>query len=138
MYPILTILAAVLGAFITIAAIYTLWSIVRQRNKQPVKQSISEIAGRYFLKWSFLDYAIIIVFLSGMLFLLAELISVLKDRESFPYYHYGYLISGFVFSMLGMLFLLARFTIVLRIAQRMEFVALKNHHREPNNTDTAE
>jgi uncharacterized membrane protein len=138
MYPMLTILAAILGVFITIGAIYTLWSIVRQQKNQAIKQSISEIAGRYLLKWSFLDYAIIIVFLSGMLFLLAELISVLKDRASFPYYHYGYLISGFVFSMLGMLFLLARFTIVLRIVQRMDFVALKNHHREPNDTDKAE
>lgn len=138
MYPSLTILAAGLGLFITSGAIYTLWSIVRQRNNQQDKQPISEIAGRYFLKWSFMDYAIIIVFLSGMIFLLAELVAVLKDRQSFPFYHYGYLLSGFIFSIVGMLFLLARFTIVLRIVQRMEVAALKNHHREPNNADTAE
>lgn len=138
MYPSLTILAAVLGLFITSGAIYTLWSIVRQRNNQQDKQPISEIAGRYFLKWSFMDYAIIIVFLSGMIFLLAELVAVLKDRQSFPFYHYGYLLSGFIFSIVGMLFLLARFTIVLRIVQRMEVAALKNNHREPNNADTAE
>lgn len=138
MYWILTILAAVLGLLITIGAIYTVWSIVRQRNNRQDKKTISEIAGQYFLKWSFLDYAIIIVFLSGMIFLLAELIAVMKDRQSFPFYHYGYLLSGFIFSFLGMIFMLARFTIVLRIVQRMDFVAFKNQHHEPNHTETTE
>ncbi|QGQ97398.1 hypothetical protein EHS13_22180 [Paenibacillus psychroresistens] len=136
MYTILGVLAAVLCVLITAGTIYTIWSIVRQRNNQQSKQPISETVGRYFLKWSFMDYAIIIVFLCGMLFLLAEVITVMKDRESFPLYHYGYLLSGFIFSLLGMLFMVARFAIVLRMVQSMDRIALVDHHNEPNDTDT--
>jgi H+/Cl- antiporter ClcA len=138
MYTILGVFAAVLGLFISVGAIYTIWSIVKQRKNLHEKEPISLVAGRYFLRWSFLDYAIIVVFLCGMLFLLAEVIAVMKDRQSFPFYHYGYLLCGFIFSLLGMLFMLARFTIVLRMVQGMERVAFINHHHEPNNADTTE
>jgi putative exporter of polyketide antibiotics len=138
MYTILGIFAAFIGVLITAGAIYTIWSIVKQRKNQQNKQSVSETVGRYFLKWSFMDYAIIIVFLCGMLFLLAEVIAVMKDRESFPLYHYGYLLSGFIFSLLGMLFMVARFAIVLRMVQGIDPVALINHHNEPNNADATE
>jgi uncharacterized membrane protein len=136
MYTLLGYIAAFLGVLIIAGAIYTIWSIVKQSKNQQNKQSVSETVGRYFLKWSFMDYAIIIVFLCGMLFLLAEVIAVMKDRESFPLYHYGYLLCGFIFSMLGMLFMVARFAIVLRMVQRMDRVALINHHNEPNDADT--
>jgi hypothetical protein len=136
MYTMLGVLAAFLGVLIIAGTIYTIWSIIRQRNNQQSKESIAETVGRYFLKWSFMDYAIIIVFLCGMMFLLAEVIAVMKDRESFPLYHYGYLLSGFIFSMVGMLFMVARFAIVLRMVQRMDRITLVNHHNEPNDTDT--
>jgi putative exporter of polyketide antibiotics len=138
MYTILGIFAGVLGLLITGGAIYTIVSIVKQRKTQQDKQPISEAVGRYFLKWSFLDYAIIVVFLCGMLFLLVEVVAVMKDRQSFPYHHYGYLLSGFIFSLLGMLFMLARFAIVLRMVQGIERVAFINNHHEPNNADTTE
>jgi putative exporter of polyketide antibiotics len=136
MYTLLGFFAAFLGVLITAGATYTIWSIVKQRKNQQNKQSVSETVVRYLLKWSFMDYAIIIVFICGMLFLLAEVIAVMKDRESFPLYHYGYLLSGFIFSLLGMLFMVARFAVVLRLVQSMDHVSLINHHNEPNDADT--
>lgn len=138
MYTILGFFAAFLGVLIIAGTVYTIYSVIKQRKNQQSNQSVSETVGRYFLKWSFMDYAIIIVFVCGMLFLLAEMVAVMKDREGFPLYHYGYLLCGFVFSLIGMLFMVARFVIVLRMAQGMDCVALIDHHNEPNNADTAE
>jgi hypothetical protein len=138
MHTSLAIFAALLGLLLTSGVIYTIWIIVRQRNKQQEEQTFSQTAGRYFLRWSFFDYGVIIVFLCGMLFLLAEVIAVLKDRQSFPYYHYGYLLCGFIFSLLGMLFMLARFTIVLRMVRDMDRISFINNHQKPNEANTAE
>lgn len=138
MYTILKVFAFVLGILLTSGAIYTMISIFRQRGKQPSKLSLSQTAGNYYLKWSFFDYAVIVVFLCGMLFLLVEVIAVVKDKESFPFYHYGYLLSGFIFSLLGMLFLLVRFAIVLRMVRGMDGFSFVNNHQEPNQTHTPE
>lgn len=138
MYSVLRMFAAFLGLLITSGIIVTIVSLIQQRKKETDKQTFSVLMGRFFLRWSYMDYAIIIMFLCGMLFLLVEVIAVLKDRASFPYYHYGYLLSGCIFSLLGMLFMMTRFAIVLRMAQGMEHIPLVNHHGEPNNADTAE
>jgi hypothetical protein len=138
MYTILTIFAALLGLLLTSGSIYTIWIIVKQRNKHQEEQTFSQTAGRYFLRWSVFDYGVLIVFICGMLFLLAEVIAVVKDRQSFPYYHYGYLLCGFIFSLLGMLFMLVRLAIVLRMVGGMDLISLVNNHQEPNETDTAE
>jgi hypothetical protein len=138
MYTILAIFAALLGLLLTSGSIYTIWIIVKQRNKHQEEQTFSQTAGRYFLRWSVFDYGVLIVFICGMLFLLAEVIAVVKDRQSFPYYHYGYLLCGFIFSLLGMLFMLVRLAIVLRMVGGMDLISLVNNHQEPNETDTAE
>jgi hypothetical protein len=138
MYTILRIFAIVLGVILTSGAIYTIITITRQRIKQQDKMTFSQTAGRYFLRWSVFDYAVILVFISGMLFLLVEAIAVIKDKASFPYHHYGYLLCGFIFSLLGMVFLLARFVIVLRMVGGMDGFSLVNNHHEPDKADTAE
>jgi hypothetical protein len=138
MYTLLRVFAIVLGVLLTSGAIYTIITIIRQRKQQQDKLTFSETAGRYFLRWSAFDYAVILVFLCGMLFLLVEVIAVIKDKESFPYHHYGYLLSGFTFSLLGMIFLLVRFVIVLRMVRGMHGSPLVNNHQEPYKADTAE
>jgi hypothetical protein len=137
MYSSLAIFAAVLGLLLTSGAIHTIWSLLQQRKSQQGDQTFSQLAGRYFLRWSFFDYGVLVMFLCGMLFLLTEVIAVVRDRESFPYHHYGYLLSGFVFSLLGMLFTLARFIIVLRMVRGLDGASLVNDHQEPNETNGA-
>jgi hypothetical protein len=137
MYSSLAVFAAVLGLLLTGGAIYTIWSLFQQRKNQLGDQSFSQLAARYFLKWSFFDYGVLVMFLCGMLFLLTEVIAVVRDRESFPFHHYGYLLSGFTFSLLGMLFTLARFIIVLRMVRGLNGAALVNDHQEPNQTNAA-
>jgi hypothetical protein len=137
MYTSLAVFAAVLGLLLISAAMYTIWTLIQQRKGQQRDQSFSELAGRHFLKWSFFDYAVLAVFLSGMVFLLTEAIAVVRDRASFPFHHYGYLLSGFGFSLLGMLFILARFIIVLRMVRGMDGASLVNDHQEPDEANAA-
>jgi putative exporter of polyketide antibiotics len=137
MYTYLAIFAAILGLLLTSAAIYTIWTLTQQRKNQQGELTFSQLAGRYFLRWSFFDYTVLVMFLCGMLFLLTEVIAVVREPASFPYHHYGYLLCGFIFSLLGMLFTLARFIIVLRVVRGMDGVSLVNDHQEPNETNAA-
>jgi hypothetical protein len=138
MYTTLGIFAAVLGLIIISGAIYTIGSIIKQSKKLQNGQSLSKLAGRYFLRWSLFDYAVLVIFLSGMLFLLTEVIAVLRDRTSFPYYHYGYLLCGFTFSLIGMLFVILRLVVVLRMVRSAEPSSFVNDHQKPNEANTAE
>jgi hypothetical protein len=137
MYTTLGIFAAVLGLIIVSGAIYTIRSLIKQRKKLQNGQTLSELAGRYLLRWSLFDYAVLVIFLSGMLFLLTEVIAVLRDRSSFPYYHYGYLLCGFTFSLIGMLFVMVRLVIVLRMVRSTDPSSLVYDHQEPNEANTA-
>jgi hypothetical protein len=65
------------------------------------------------------------------------LLGVLRDRQSYPLYHFGYLLSGIVFALLGMLFLLLRHGIVLQAARSGDR-SFPGHHHEPNHADQAE
>jgi hypothetical protein len=138
MYTTLGFFAAVLGLIIISGAIYTIGSIIKQSKKLQNGQSLSKLAGRYFLRWSLFDYAVLVIFLSGMLFLLTEVIAVLRDRTSFPYYHYGYLLCGFTFSLIGMLFVMVRLVLVLRMVRDTDSSSLVNDHQKPKEANTAE
>jgi hypothetical protein len=137
MYSFLAIFAAVLGLLLTSGASYTIWSLFKQRKSLQGDQTFSQLAGRHFLRWSYFDYGVLVMFLCGMLFLLTEVIAVVRDPQSFPYYHYGYLLSGFIFSLLGMLFTLTRFILVLRTVRGLIGASLVNDHQEPNQTNAA-
>ncbi|HZG55552.1 hypothetical protein [Paenibacillus sp.] len=91
------------------------------------------------VRWTVFDYLILGVFLFGTLFLLADLVGVLRDRDAYPYYHYGYVLSGFVYNTIAGIFLFARLGLALRAAEaRPEPAAVSDgapaagdDHREP-------
>jgi uncharacterized membrane protein len=150
LYAILAIFASILGLFITGAAVFTVWSIIHQHKKQPhadgaadsetpaFKQSFSRQAGHYLLKWTVFDYAVLTLILIGLLFLFTDVLAVMRDRQSYPYYHYGYLLSGFIFSLVGVIFMTVRLAIVLRSSRvDDDFFAVNNHHK-PDQTNASE
>ncbi len=135
LYEVLALAGGLLGLMLTAAAVYTAWSVHKIRKNQetlPIEENF-----HFLLKWSVFDYAVLMVSAMGMLFLLADLIGMIRDHESYPLYHYGYLLCGFIFSFLGMVFMVIRLGMVLSLTKR-EMFGSPNHHAEPEQTHHAE
>lgn len=113
MYPMLAAFAAILGLVVTGGAVYTVYQLFHTKGKTAVPGTAER---QLLFRWTVFDYAIVVLALVGLIFLLADVIGVLKERDQYPYYHYGYLLSGFIFSLVGLLFMLARLAMVLRLA----------------------
>lgn len=139
-YTVLMIFAALIGLLITVSAIFTVWVIWHHARslKGDRQGNLVKMTGQYLLKWTLMDYAILILFLSGMLFLFTDLLAVMRDREFYPSYHYRYLLSGFVFSLLGMIFMYVRLGIVLRLFRSNDVLSSPKHHNEPPQADGTE
>jgi hypothetical protein len=135
-YTILMIFAALLGLLITVTALFTVWVIWHQAKslKGNRQENLTKMTGNYLLKWTLLDYAVLLLFLSGILFLFADLLAVMRDKAFYPSYHYRYLLSGFVFSLLAMIFMYIRFGIVLSLF-RSNHIVFSKHHDEPTQAD---
>ncbi|WP_438448652.1 hypothetical protein [Gorillibacterium sp. sgz5001074] len=136
MYTALAIFASVIGLLVTGAAVYTAWFVwkLRQEKKDPLDGN--SFVASALLKWTVFDFGLVFLVLAGLVFLLADLVGVMKDKDLYPYYHYGYLISGFIFCLLGLLFLLTRLFLVLRLAGKG--AAAPHHHHEPNQAHQAD
>lgn len=98
---------------------------------------------RALQRWTVFDYVLLAVFLIGALFLLADLIGVIRDKEAYPYYHYGYLLSGFAYQLIAGIGLVIRLGLTLRIAGDARDAssiapAVDQHHHEPDQTQEAE
>ncbi|MDF2938604.1 MAG: hypothetical protein K0Q90_3977 [Paenibacillaceae bacterium] len=113
LYNILQIFAAILGLAVTGGAVYTVWRMFQVKAKTGAPGKLER---QLLLRWTVFDYAILVLVLVGLVFLLSDVIGVIKDRDQYPYYHYGYLLSGFIFSAVGLVFMLVRLTMVLRLA----------------------
>jgi hypothetical protein len=150
LYSILAFFAVVLGLAITGAAIFTVWSIMQRHKKQPqpdgaadsespaLKHSFSRQAGQYLLKWTVFDYAVLALILIGLVFLFTDVLAVMRDRQSYPYYHYGYLLCGFIFSLVGVIFMTVRLAIVLRSSRADDDFSAVNNHHKPDETNASE
>lgn len=134
MYLALSIFAAVLGLAITGATVYTAW-YVHQAQKRPAgnKQAASGPVESALLNWTVLDSAVLVSFGVGMVFLLVDLIAVMRDKDLYPPYHFGYLLSGFVFVLLAMISMFIRLIYVLRLAGSPIFASDQKH--EPTEAD---
>lgn len=139
MNVILAIIASLVGLFVTGSALLTAWFVYRKSksdNSSDGKTAYAEVTQRLLLRWSLMDTAVAIMFFIGTSFLLVDVIAMIRDRMSYPYYHWGYLLFGIAFSCLGMLFMLFRLVVVLQgLSTQRKGTSLPNHHYEPNHTD---
>lgn len=150
MYITLAIIGGFIGLIVTGAAIYTVWSVRVHTNRQQAEhtaqldrdQSVQLM--EVLRSWTAMDYAAIAVFVIGMMLIIADLFAVIRDRDSYPYYHYGYLFSAFIFVLVGMLFMVIRLAVVLRLYKsyhsKLNSTAktestLPNEYYEPDKTD---
>ncbi|WP_166246467.1 hypothetical protein [Paenibacillus turpanensis] len=137
MYLALSILAGLLGLAVTACVVFTAYVYYTERKK--TGGGDTSIPAK-LLRWTAIDYAVLFLFLTGTVFLLVELVAVTRDRESYPFYHYGYLLSGIMYSVLSMVFLVVRMTMLLRAAAPSNdpAAALVPQHNEPKQADAAE
>lgn len=135
MYTALTIFAALVGLAVCGAAAFTAWyHLIHKKSAQ--SEGVSH-ADSLALRWTVLDWSVVAVVAIGLLFLLADVIGVLHERDSYPYYHYGYLLIGFVFSCLGLLLLVSRIFLLLRVVGTPS-LSLPHDENKPNQADQAE
>lgn len=141
---ILAIIGGAVGLIITVSAV-VLVLLLQQRSKQGEEQRQAASAASSYpaavsmlLQWTFFDYALIGVFAIGSLFLFTDVVAVIRDAESYPLYHYGYLLCGFVFTLLGMLFMVFRLAMVLSFIRSRGPVSAQDHHSHPDQADQSE
>ncbi|MBP1989210.1 hypothetical protein [Paenibacillus eucommiae] len=143
----LAIFGGIAGLLITGIAIYTAWVIHQlwsQQAASPRAFSVTEIAARYLSRWTTLDYGVLGVSVIGVLFLMADLMAIMRDRTSglVHSYHFAYLLCGIIFSVLGMLMLFARLLLVIGIAKAKgsssQSPISPKQHNKPDDADHAE
>lgn len=144
MNMLLAIIGGLLGLLVTGVAIYTAWMVHqlwRQQAAAPRAVSQVDIAVKYFSKWTIIDYAVIGLFLIGLLLLLAELMALLRDQTVIANFHFSYLLTGIIICAMGMLLLFVRLVVVLGFIQsgalRRTVSVTPNHQNEPDDTDQA-
>jgi uncharacterized membrane protein len=147
MYTILIIFGGCIGLIVTGAAFYTVWSVMEMRRQQNVQhhhiQAAAVEAGyntqsveiRDVLRsWTVMDYGAIGVFVIGMMLMIADLFAVIRDRDSYPYYHYGYLFCAIIFVLVGMMFMVVRIGVILRSSPKAKSTFLDDDNK-PEQTD---
>lgn len=144
MNMVLAIIGGLLGLFVTGVAIYTAWMVHqlwRQQAAAPKPSSQVDIAIKYFSKWTIMDYAVVTLFIIGLLLLLAELFAVMRDQIAIANFHFSYLLTGIIISAMGMLLLFVRLIVVLGFiksgALHRTVTVAPNHQNEPDDTDQA-
>ncbi|MBD2865416.1 hypothetical protein [Paenibacillus oceani] len=149
MFLPLAIFASIVGLFVTGAAVFTAWAFFATRNNQVKAQTAEAADGRelavqeagappwsWFLRWTVADYSALFLFGFGAVFLIVNLVGVSKDRDLYPDYHFAYLLCGFIFSFLGMLFTFVRLAMVLRLTRRL--MPAGDHPHKPDQAQQAE
>ncbi|UQZ82761.1 hypothetical protein SK3146_01921 [Paenibacillus konkukensis] len=138
----LAILGGAVGLLVTASAVMLIWLFMqrKQRNRSGEETQESPLAGlsSMLLQWTYFDYALIAVFAIGSLFLFTDAVAVIRDAASYPLYHYGYLLCGFVFTLLGMLFMILRLGVVLSLIRTGRAGLAPDHHRHPGDADQTE
>jgi uncharacterized membrane protein len=138
MYTTLVIIGGFIGLIVTGAAFYTVWSVMEQRKQQSDlgkgHKGHKVKHGDVLRSWTAMDYAAIGVFVIGILLIIADLFAVIRDRASYPYYHYGYLFCAFIFVLVGMMFMVIRLGVILSPPVEP---TLPHDHNQPDKTDEA-
>jgi len=137
----LAILGGAVGLIVTASAIMLIWFVyqLRSSKEQGSSQNPQKTgAASFLLQWTFFDYALVGVFAIGSLFLFTDVVAVIRDADSYPLYHYGYLLCGFVFTLFGMLFMVARLAVVLSLVRPGGPAPAPDHHSHPGHADHPE
>lgn len=129
MFTALALFAGLIGVIVTGSAVLFLMLHL----KKPYSSVLQNISIP-MLRWNVFDYIVLLVFMTGGMFLFVDLIAVIRDRKIFPDYHVGYLICGFALCFLGALFLFARLGVLLTFV-RSGGASTPHDESEPHQAD---
>jgi hypothetical protein len=130
----LTMIAAAIGLIALGSIVGVIWMLLSKRGE--LDADIADRLRKRLLHWSFFDYIIVLLFFFGMVFLIVDLSATLRDREAYPFYHFGYLASGFIFCLISMLFVFVRLGLTLAAVRRSS--TLPHQHEQPAEAHQAE
>lgn len=102
----LAIAGAIIGLVAVGAAVYTGWLMLQHRKQ--AEPGSTQPFPTALLKWTAIDYVILLLVLVSLLILVADAVAMFRDRANFPTYHYGYLLTGVVLAFMGMIILFLR------------------------------
>jgi hypothetical protein len=139
LYMTLTIIGGIVGLVVTGAAFYTVW-IAYEANKRLRETNVDSDEHPLWRRWTVMDYAALGLFAIGALFMFSDLLAIMRDRHSYPFYHYGYLFIAFIFMLIGMLFMVVRLGVILRNPSKKKSavdssdsdLALHDNHDQPD------
>ncbi|MEK8130614.1 hypothetical protein WMW72_22160 [Paenibacillus filicis] len=146
----LAIIGAVVGLLVTGSAIFLAVTVAmrppavlsadsqEQEGGKPRVLDRIKSAAPQLLQWTFFDYALLVLFLIGSLFLFTDLVAVLRDAESFPPYHAPYLLCGFIFTFAAALMMLVRLALVLTVTRQESVGSPENQEHQPGHAHHAE
>lgn len=133
---ILAVLSALLGLAAASAAVLLAWSVYVKRKEAKKEESNGYPAVLdVLLRWTYFDYILTILCITGGLLLLTNAIAVLRDADAYPPYHLPYLLSGTVFVLAANGMMAARLLLTLRMARAGELVPVMNKQDQPSHAD---
>jgi hypothetical protein len=157
MYLLLALIGGIVGIAVSMAAFYISWHVIAARKSQlqielppsdqtdllsvdvkdPERSHPLAAAAPTLLRWTVLDGATFMLFAIGTLILLADVIGIARDRNSYPFYHFGYLLCGVIFCFMGMLVMSVRLLALLQLV-RLDRPAAPNDQDQPDQRESAE
>ncbi|MFB0846476.1 hypothetical protein [Paenibacillus oleatilyticus] len=110
----------------------------RPENRPSLSAALVRQAGPHLARWTFFDYALLVLFAVGSLFLFTDLLAVLRDAEQYPPYHFAYLLCGFVFTLAGMLMMLVRLALTIASIRSERPLPAPDHQDHPGHAEQAQ
>jgi len=117
MFPVLAVFSGLVALFFIVLVVLTVRFFVSwnpdEEGRRRLRIKNREEGRRLLLRWTLADYLLLFPAAFAFLFLLVDVIAVLRDRNLFPDYHIGYLLCGFVLFILSFGFLYARLMLTI-------------------------
>ncbi|WP_438432069.1 hypothetical protein [Gorillibacterium sp. sgz500922] len=139
MFLTLAILGGIVAVFFIVLAVLTARFFLTRspdaEGKRRLRLRNREEGRRRLLRWTVADYLLLFPAAFAFLFLLVDVIAVLRDRSLFPDYHVGYLLCGFAMFLLSFLFLYARLLLTLGLERN---AAAADQEADPTDAEGAE
>jgi hypothetical protein len=131
MYDYLIWLAIAAFSFLVIG-LFIEWRKLKRRLAREPGTSWKTQLHRFAHEWTWFDTLMSSLFVLGILFLLVDLVAVIRDREQYPMYRLGYLISAFGYTFFAAIFLWVRLFILLKLKNTSSFSPRVDEQTNPH------
>ncbi|MEO3944218.1 hypothetical protein [Gorillibacterium sp. CAU 1737] len=121
MFTLLAAFGGLVGLIFLVLSLLALRTLITLRSNDKGGRSLawrdSAERKRVLLRWNRADALLLFPAAFAFLFLLVDVIAVLRDRSLFPDYHLGYLLSGLALFLLSFGYLYIRLMLALGLSR---------------------